>query len=598
MGGLYVADFETTTKKEDCRVWAYGIVNLEDESDIIIGRTIDGYMNWCRQQTDRPKIYFHNLKFDCQFILPWLLRHGFKYVEEEKDLESNTFTAVITDKNVYYSLTIMFYRNGKNVKKVTFRDSLKLIPLSVKQIAKSYHMDIGKLEIDYTAHDDKPENAPLTSEEEEYLINDILIVKRGIESFRKNGLVGNTISACALNEFKKLINRRYFDRFFPEPKYDGQVRQSYRGGFTYLNPKFKGKIVKNGVVLDVNSLYPSVMYDRLLPYGEPIAYEGEYETDELYPLYIQQIRCSFKIKPGKIPTIQIKNSNFYQGNEYLTSSNGDEVVLTLTSVDLKLFLDHYKAYNLEYISGYKFRGARGIFKDYIDKWANAKINAKKEGNHGLYLISKLMQNSLYGKFGTALKERRKKPYLDENGVVKMIDLDEKRKDGVYVPMASFITAYAREVTIRSAQKVQDAYLSGKSNIEFVYADTDSLHLSSPDFKLPEGLDIDEYKLGAWDHEATFDKAKFIRQKCYMERHIIDEESYKKGKQGDHPYLYIIKDGKYYYTKITVSGMPEDCYKHVTFSNFKVGATYRGKKQQIKVKGGVVLEDGTFTIKDI
>ena len=42
------------------------------------------------------------------------------------------------------------------------------------------------------------------------------------------------------------------------------VKRGNEGGFTYLNPKFKGKIVKKGVVLDVNSLYPSVMYDRLL----------------------------------------------------------------------------------------------------------------------------------------------------------------------------------------------------------------------------------------------------------------------------------------------------------------------------------------------
>ena len=48
------------------------------------------------------------------------------------------------------------------------------------------------------------------------------------------------------------------------------------GGFTYLNPIYKEKEVGEGVVLDVNSLYPSVsvMYDRLIPYGYPVYFEN------------------------------------------------------------------------------------------------------------------------------------------------------------------------------------------------------------------------------------------------------------------------------------------------------------------------------------
>lgn len=43
----------------------------------------------------------------------------------------------------------------------------------------------------------------------------------------------------------------------------------YRGGFTYCNPKYKEKIVGKGVVLDVNSLYPSILYGcngEVMPY--------------------------------------------------------------------------------------------------------------------------------------------------------------------------------------------------------------------------------------------------------------------------------------------------------------------------------------------
>lgn len=172
------------------------------------------------------------------------------------------------------------------------------------------------------------------------------------------------------------------------------------------------------------------------------------------------------------------------------------------------------------------------------------------------------------------------------------------KEGIYIAMACFITAYSRLKTISSAQKITDDYNAGKSKIQFVYADTDSLHCVSPDHSLPESLDIHPTKLGAWDHEATAVKAKFLRQKCYMENHIISEKEYNKAMADPdtEKSLYFKEGDNYIFTKITVAGMPEGCYKHVTFDNFKIGASYPGKLAHRTVLGGVVLEDIDFTIK--
>lgn len=110
-------------------------------------------------------------------------------------------------------------------------------------------------------------------------------------------------------------------------------------------------------------------------FGDPVYFEGQYKEDKVYPLYIQQLACRFKLKKNKIPTIQIKNSKFYFGNEYLEQS-GDEIeILTLTSVDLKLFLEQYDVFELTYISGWKFKGIKGLFKPYIDKWIKVKNEA-------------------------------------------------------------------------------------------------------------------------------------------------------------------------------------------------------------------------------
>ena len=52
----------------------------------------------------------------------------------------------------------------------------------------------------------------------------------------------------------------------------------------------------------------------------------------------------------------------------------------------------------------------------------------------------------------------------------------------------------------------------------------------------------------------------------------------------------------YHLEIVVAGMPEECYDQVTFDNFKIGASYFGKKQPKTVPGGTVLIEGAFTIK--
>lgn len=191
----------------------------------------------------------------------------------------------------------------------------------------------------------------------------------------------------------------------------------------------------------------------------------------------------------------------------------------------------------------------------------------------------------------------------DDGIVKYKLREEPDKKGVYVAAASFITSYARRVTILSAQMLTDNYLQGKSKAEFCYADTDSLHISlngetPEEFLKNSGLDIDDYKLGAWKYESRFCKAKFLRQKCYIEKQIVSKEEYEKGLNEEYYYLYSKDDKGYYLLNITVAGMPKECYPYVNFNNFKVGASYKGKRLPKNVKGGVVLEDIDFTIKEV
>lgn len=564
----FTADFETATWiPDETWVWAWALCDIEEPSHVEVGNSIESFFERIKKEAN-PYIYFHNLKFDGEFILYYLMKNGFEHVES-KEKRNNTFSTLISDMGLFYSIEV-YFEVGKKTKKVTFIDSLKIINQSVESMPKTFKIEENKLEIDYNAP--REVGHILTGEEEAYIKNDVVIVAKALSYLFNMGLTKMTAGSNALSEYKEITRLNRFRSLYKPLNYeiDKDIRRAYRGGFTYLNPVYKNKEVKEGEVLDVNSLYPSVMYKEMLPFGEPFFYEGEYQEDKVYPLYIQRLTCSFKIKEGKIPTIQIKHSRFVD-NEYLTDSGEEPVALTLTSVDLKLFLEQYDVWDLHYESGWKFKAMRGLFTEYIDKWIKVKNEATISGNKGIRQVAKIMLNSLYGKFATSLDVQGKIPYL-EGDIVKYKLGEKTTKDGVYLPMGAFITAYARDKTIRTSQSIKD-YSIKKYGIDmYCYSDTDSIHTILPIEELKQFCEIDDVELGKWKHESHFERAKFIRQKTYLEE--IDGE-----------------------IQITCAGLPQRCYDQVTWDNFKEGMKVDGKLTFTHVKGGVILKEIEFTIKE-
>ena len=390
-----VADFETTTDVEDCRVWASCIYDIEEKKIVHLSNNIEDFMEVLRQNSKNLElmVYFHNLKFDGEFILWWLYFNGFIY--DESLSRANTFRTLITDTGLFYELEIRFYKKGVG-KIVAIRDSLKLIPLKVEQMAKAFGLNTLKGSIDYDRFREKGHK--LTSEEIEYIKNDVIIVGDSLRNMFDAGLNKITISSNALADYKLSIGGdTKFRRLYPklEKIDDNFIREAYRGGYTYVNPNIQGKhIKKNGMTFDVNSLYPSRMAYELLPYDMPIYYVGGYPKNEFYPLYIQHIKCKFKLKKGYVPTIQLKNSQFKE-HEYITNSGVERQHLYLTNIDLEVFLEHYEVTNIEYIDGYMFKGKHNLFQRYIDKWMRVKYESEVSGNKGMRQIAKLMLNSLY-----------------------------------------------------------------------------------------------------------------------------------------------------------------------------------------------------------
>lgn len=560
---LYTADFETTVNTNDCRVWAYALFEIGSNDNFIYGNSIDGFMDWCMYH-EKETVYFHNLKFDGEFIISWLLNNGYAYVKKKKAHETlktpKTFTTLISDKGMFYSLEICW---ETKFKQDTFNftriyDSLKILPFSVEKIAKGFNLPISKLKIDYKEFREKGHK--LTKQEIDYIRNDVEIVARALNILFEQKLTKMTQGSNALFDYKRIVGKNNFKKAFPILDYDDEIRKAYKGGFTYLAPRYKNKEVGEGIVLDVNSLYPSRMYDCLLPFGEGVKFEGKYQFDKDYPLFVQKLSCSFRVKDKHIPTIQLKNHMGFCPTEYLESSENEDIVMSLCNPDLSLLIEHYNVKNVEWMGGWKFKGRNDMFRDYIDKWFQVKAEATISGNESMRTLAKLMLNALYGKFGLNPNVSSKIPWMDDRGIVHYQKGEDEKREPIYIPVAAFITSYARHLTITSAQKVYD---------RFIYADTDSLHLEGTD--IPQELEIDSVKLGAWKHESTFERARFLRQKSYVEQ--------VKGK-----------------LNVTCAGMPKDCHAFVNWDNFSVGATFHGKLRPVHCPGGIVLVDTPFTIK--
>jgi hypothetical protein len=561
---MFTADFETTTKEEDCRVWAWAVCEIGNEENIVYGNSIESYIFEHRNKGHLVH-YFHNLKFDGEFIIHWLLTNDFEYLKDGR-LGPNQFNALISDTGQFYKIKIMF---GNRNNTLELRDSLKLLNYKVSEIAKAFDLPIQKLELDY-----KEEREPghiLTDEEKAYLTNDVKIMALALNKIFDMGYTKLTQGSCALADYKEIVGKKHFEKLFPPPDYDSLIRKSYKGGFTYLNPVYANIDVGEGNVLDVNSLYPSRMYSCELPYGEPLPFKGKYEYDKFYPLYIQTFSCEFDLKENYIPTIQLKGNFRFLPTEYVVSSGNDVITLTLTSVDMELFLEHYNVYNVEYIEGWKFRSSSDFFKSYIDKWMQVKIESGKSGNKTMRNWAKIMLNSLYGKFALNPICAKKHPFLTEDKRISYHTGEKEIRDPIYLPVGSFITAYARYYTITTSQKIKQFSIEKYGKDMYIYSDTDSIHTLLPIDDLKSILEIDDFKLGAWAHESHFTRARFIRAKTYIEE----------------------IDGV---LNVTCAGMPENVKGKVSWENFKPGSIFEGKLMPCHTNGGIVLKDTTFTIK--
>lgn len=638
----FVGDFETTVYDGQTytEVWASACVEIGTE-DVLIFNSIDEQFKYLCDLNCDVTMYYHNLKFDGNFWLSFLLtklkynqalvRNGNNIMwVEDKEMYNNSFKYCISDMGQWYSITIKV-----NNHTILLLDSLKLLPFSVKKIGKDFKTKHKKLEMEYTGY--RYAGCTITPQEKEYIANDVLVVKEALEFMFNEGHNKMTIGSCCLSEYRKLTGEEDYKSMFPQlteiglddeygcSNVDKYIRRSYKGGWCYLVKDKANKVYKRGVTADVNSLYPSMMSSEsgnAYPIGEPTFWKGNYIPQEaLDPnkYYFVRIKTRFYLKKDMLPFVQIKGSFLYPPNECLETSdvydkttnkyhpfyidpNGVTqpaiVTLTLTMTDFELLQDHYNLEDFEILDGCYFWSRVGIFDNYIEKYKKIKMTSKG----AMRQLAKLFLNNLYGKMSSSTDSSFKVAYVKDDESIGFTSYNENNKKAGYIAVGSAITSYARNFTIRTAQ----ANYHGVDKGGFIYADTDSIHCDlSPDELV--NLKTDDNAFCCWKLESTWDTAIFVRQKTYIE-HVIEEDL----KPIDTPYYNVkcagmpdrcknlfVKSLEHYEIKKEDKFNEEEkeiINKHYTLADFKLGLTLVGKLLPKRIKGGILLVDTTYKMR--
>lgn len=648
----FVADFETTVydNQDFTEVWAAAIVELYTENGKVFN-SINDFFDYVFNIKQNSIIYFHNLKFDGNFILCELLNHlkeyNFEpaydmyketktYVQDSR-MWNKTYKCLISDKGLWYTITIKYHGIYYQ-----FRDSYKIIPLSVKKMSKGFDTKHTKKSIEYKGF--RHAGCPISEQEKEYILNDVYVVKEVLEYLFIHGIDRLTIGASALHDYLNNyeLDKEDVQNLFPDvynmpisketygyETVGDYVLKSYKGAWTYLVPEKANKIIENGYTFDVNSLYPSMMHSRSenrYPIGKPKFWKGNFIPemalkDNMY--YFIRVETRFYLKDGYLPFIQLKGNMLYPSTVHLKTSDvynktdgkyynrwvdidGKEydtrVVMTLTMTDYELIKEHYDLVDFEILDGCYFYASIGLFDSFINYYMEDKIHSTGAKR----TKAKLSLNNLYGKFATSTNSSYKIVEMNNDGMLEFTTIEEHNKKGGYIPIGSAITSYSRNFTIRHAQK--NYYGADKKG--FIYADTDSIHINLPMDEV-KGLDIHPTNLCCWKCESSWDKAIFVRQKAYIE-HVFQQDI----KDIEKPYYKVTCAGmndrsKEWFTRCLEGFNESDYQKDIekmnseqkefiknrfTLNDFKIGLEIPFNLKAKMIRGGVVLVDTTFKLR--
>ena len=285
----YVADFETTTmnskyfqenKKGSLIAWL--VQPLGDYEADFHGTDFVGFENWLLSLECPAVIFFHNLaKFDAYVIIAYALERW------RNNLNQRNSPIKYSYQKVNGGILSMTIKTPKTF--IVLQDSIRLLTLPVASLGAI--LGYPKLTTDYDIDPvEKWEDLP--EEMRVYLKRDVEIVNKSLLHFKEtiDNLSAryqanwNPFKLTASSLSRDIIN--YFDenKLFKITIESQEHSNKYmRGGFTNFNQHYILKDIKDDLVMwDAKSHYPSIIYSKKLPAGEPWYYEDLAEFKERF----------------------------------------------------------------------------------------------------------------------------------------------------------------------------------------------------------------------------------------------------------------------------------------------------------------------------
>lgn len=304
---VYVADFETLTTETNYYK-QYGLTKVilwcfrelyNDQSQYYLGTDIKSFIKALKSLNQSMIVYFHNLSFDGDFIIKYLINNGYRLVNEvlgdKLDRSTKQFTIFRNGAKIYKIVLYLRKKINDKIKdiKIVFMCSLNLLSSSVAALGKNYN--IKKLEENEdkeTFYNVEPQNDILDYNPRfvQYIRNDVDIVRYALRDFeqaiksldvvkqytqytQKDFKIFNFLTIAALS-FKLIKWTLYINNYklskYLQIKYDDykHLKNFFSGGLTQFSPKYqKSKEPLNKTMfIDVNSAYPAIMSGEL-PYG-------------------------------------------------------------------------------------------------------------------------------------------------------------------------------------------------------------------------------------------------------------------------------------------------------------------------------------------
>ena len=533
---VYAFDVESHADEESVRlgetgVWLFSFINeengIEDESSFgySIGEFIDRLEEKTRISTrnhhgkaNEPKnlmIYIWNLSFEWSFILPELIKRGFKWGEETKDGKSFGSVSTKTCSSVWQAVIEFGDGHGQ----VILRDLSKIFPGKLRSVAKSFNLPTQKGDIDYRIN--RRHGWRVTKEEKEYCWKDTRIIIDILLEMNKRDDADfwNSVSAASYTMRKamkasfpyskkpmKEYRKKYPELGAEENEFIGH---SVAGGLTYCPDRWQFKEIEGKIGhIDFHQSHPSrmaSMHGEVFPFGYGIHGEGK-------PSY----------KYRWMACCHVRISYTFAKLHSIIAMIGYEAVedaeLWLWDFEIETARLCYEDLEVEYIDYYEYRWSFLPWAQYCKDNYNNRIKAKARGDAFDVMYFKLLNNSLYGKLlenGHAVKFEN---IVNENGSIDSIEHEDPNAKinakYTYKPVGSCIPAYSRCALIKAALKL------GWKNV--LYMDTDSIFfiMNAETKKRIKLLQIDQ-KMGSfgWEDvdengETTLTGAQFTAPKRY------------------------------------------------------------------------------------